>query len=184
MSNPYPKEGTRNMKEDQSEIRIYVACLAAYNNGILHGAWIDADQDADEIRAAIADMLKASPIENAEEWAIHDYEGFEGISLSEYEGIERVAKLATFIKEHGALGRQLMSYIGDLDEAREAIEERYHGEFRTLSEFAEQLTEETTEIPDTLRCYIDYEAMARDLAISDVLAIETGFEEVHVFWSH
>ena len=22
--------------------RIYVACLAAYNNGILHGAWIEA----------------------------------------------------------------------------------------------------------------------------------------------
>lgn len=23
--------------------RIYVACLAAYNNGHLHGRWIDAD---------------------------------------------------------------------------------------------------------------------------------------------
>ena len=27
-----------------SNPRIYVACLAAYNNGYLHGAWIDADQ--------------------------------------------------------------------------------------------------------------------------------------------
>ena len=27
-----------------TEPRIYVACLAAYNNGILHGAWIDAAQ--------------------------------------------------------------------------------------------------------------------------------------------
>ena len=24
--------------------RIYVACLAAYNNGILHGAWIEATE--------------------------------------------------------------------------------------------------------------------------------------------
>lgn len=32
-----------------SDIRIYVACLAAYNNGILHGAWIDADQDVDDM---------------------------------------------------------------------------------------------------------------------------------------
>ncbi|HBJ92860.1 MAG TPA: antirestriction protein ArdA, partial [Hyphomonadaceae bacterium] len=23
------------------DIRIYIACLAAYNNGYLHGAWID-----------------------------------------------------------------------------------------------------------------------------------------------
>ncbi len=37
-----------------SNPRIYVACLAAYNNGYLHGAWIDADQDADEIRDEIA----------------------------------------------------------------------------------------------------------------------------------
>ncbi|MFC3569024.1 antirestriction protein ArdA, partial [Paracoccus simplex] len=28
--------------------------LAACNNGYLHGAWIDADQDADEIRDEIA----------------------------------------------------------------------------------------------------------------------------------
>ena len=27
--------------------RIYVACLAAYNNGILHGVWIDADGGED-----------------------------------------------------------------------------------------------------------------------------------------
>lgn len=30
------------------EIRIYVADLAAYNNGILRGFWIDATQDIDD----------------------------------------------------------------------------------------------------------------------------------------
>ncbi|MCT8003625.1 antirestriction protein ArdA [Sphingomonas sanguinis] len=54
--------------------RIYVACLAAYNNGYLHGTWIDADQDADQIRDEIAAMLARSPVEDAEEYAIHDYE--------------------------------------------------------------------------------------------------------------
>lgn len=44
--------------------RIYVACLASYNNGCLHGAWIDADQDADAIRTEIRAMLKASPYPN------------------------------------------------------------------------------------------------------------------------
>lgn len=56
--------------------RIYVACLAAYNNGILYGKWIDADQDADSIRLEIQIMLAGSPVPRAEEWAIHDYEGF------------------------------------------------------------------------------------------------------------
>lgn len=52
------------------EIRIYVACLAAYNNGILHGAWIDAQQSVEAINADIQKMLRASPIEGAEEYAV------------------------------------------------------------------------------------------------------------------
>jgi antirestriction protein len=46
--------------------RIYVACLAAYNNGELHGEWIDADQSADAIRKEINKMLATSPEPNAE----------------------------------------------------------------------------------------------------------------------
>ncbi|NII10295.1 antirestriction protein ArdA [Oleiagrimonas sp. C23AA] len=55
--------------------RIYVACLAAYNNGYLHGTWIDAHQDAGGIRDEIAAMLARSPIKDAKEYAIRDYEG-------------------------------------------------------------------------------------------------------------
>ncbi|MDR0779720.1 MAG: antirestriction protein ArdA, partial [Pseudomonadales bacterium] len=58
------------------EPRIYVACLAAYNNGILHGAWLDAAQEPEALQNEVRDMLAASPIAGAEEWAIHDYEGF------------------------------------------------------------------------------------------------------------
>ena len=84
--------------------RIYVACLAAYNNGILHGAWIDAlNNDPDEIMVEVQTMLKQSPIPNAEEWSIHDHEGFEGIRLSEWEGFAQVHELAQFIDTHGEL---------------------------------------------------------------------------------
>jgi hypothetical protein len=51
--------------------RIYLACLAAYNNGRLHGAWVDADQGADHIWNELRKMLRASPEPDAEEWAIH-----------------------------------------------------------------------------------------------------------------
>jgi len=40
--------------------RIYVASLADYNAGRLHGCWIDADQSADAIRDEIAQMLAES----------------------------------------------------------------------------------------------------------------------------
>jgi len=160
------------MSSEQTEIRIYVACLASYNNGILHGAWIDACQDEEAVREEISAMLKASPIPGAEEYAIHDYEGFEGARIEEYQGIESVAEIAAFIGEHGALGGKLLEYFGDLDDARTAMEEDYSGEYSSLA----------TKISENLQYYIDYERMGRDLEINDVLAVETGFEEVHIFW--
>ena len=47
--------------------RIYVACLASYNAGILHGEWIEATADADELKARVQAMLDRSPEPYAEE---------------------------------------------------------------------------------------------------------------------
>lgn len=163
------------------EIKIYVACHASYNNGTLHGVWIDATEGVDGIWREVSQMLLKSPAEFAEEWAIHDHEGFGSIHISEYENFDTIAEYAGFIEEHGNLGAKLISYYGDFDDAKVAISDHYAGEYDSLSDYAEQLTEETTQIPETLRYYIDYEAMARDLAINDVLTIEDG-HNVHVFW--
>ena len=69
-------------------IRIYVADLAAYNAGHLHGVWIDASLDLDDMQEQVKAMLAASPVEGAEEYAIHDFEGFDGYPLGEYEGLQ------------------------------------------------------------------------------------------------
>jgi antirestriction protein len=82
------------------EIRIHVADLAAYNNGKLHGVWIDACDDVNDIWEQIKTTLAASPEGFAEEYAILDYEGFDGYALSEYEGIETTHEIACFITEH------------------------------------------------------------------------------------
>jgi len=163
--------------------RIYVACLAAYNNGYLHGAWIDADQDADEIRDEIAAMLARSPIKDAEEYAIHDYEGFEGVTIQEYAGIEKVARMGAFIAEHGALGAGLLEqFVGDIDQAESALQDFYHGQFASLADYMEELTAESVTIPEALRYYIDWDAMARDAEMSgEFFTIETAHDEVHVF---
>lgn len=172
------------MTNEESEIRIYVACLAAYNNGILHGRWIDATLGEDHMRDQIKVMLARSPMQFAEEYAIHDYEGFEGASVSEYAGIAEVAELAAFIDEYGSVAAALVEHFGDLDEAKETMKDRYAGAYSTVADFAQSLTEETTQIPESLQYYIDWERMGRDLAMCDILAIETGFEEVHIFWQH
>ncbi|MEZ5946905.1 MAG: antirestriction protein ArdA [Hyphomonas sp.] len=163
--------------------RIYVACLAAYNCGYLHGRWIEADQDADDIWREISEMLKTSPIEGAEEYAIHDYEDFAGIRVEEYSGIEHVRELAGFVTEHGQLGAALFDHYGDLATAREALEESYCGVYRSLADYVEELTTETTEIPESLRYYIDWESMARDAELNgDFITVTTAWDEVHVFW--
>ncbi|MBB4101757.1 antirestriction protein ArdA [Allorhizobium borbori] len=166
-----------------SNPRTYVACLAAYNNGYLHGAWIDADQDADQIRDEIAAMLARSPVEDAEEYAIHDYEGFEGLSISEYTGIDTVARMAALIAEHGALGAGLLEHFsGDMDQAESTLEDCYHGQFASLADYMEELTTESITIPEALRYYVDWEGMARDAEMGgDLFTIETAHGEVHVF---
>ncbi|WP_423787213.1 antirestriction protein ArdA [Hyphomonas chukchiensis] len=164
--------------------RIYVACLVAYNNGRLHGAWIDATEPS-EVMDKVRAMLAASPEPDAEEWAIHDYEGFEGARLSEYASFETVCALAAFIGEHGALGAKLYREFGDDLAQAEAAFEDYAGEYRSAADFAEELTRDSgTEIPASLDYYIDWQALARDMAMNgEIMVFQTGFDEVHIFWS-
>jgi len=164
--------------------RIYVACLAAYNNGVLHGRWIDANQDPGDIWNDVNAMLAASPDTHTEEWAIHDHEGFGSLPLSEWESFERVSALAQFIGEHPDLGAHVLEHFnGDVDASRQAIDENYAGCHRSLADFAEDITCETAPPPEHLAHYVDWSSMAHDMELNgDVFTIETGFEEVHVFW--
>ncbi|MEO1662790.1 MAG: antirestriction protein ArdA [Pseudomonadota bacterium] len=165
--------------------RIYVACLAAYNNGRPHGRWIDATTP-DAIWKQVRAMLAASPEPDAEEWAIHDYEGFEGANLSEHASFETVCELADFIEEHGELGGKVLSHFGgDLSLTRAAFED-YAGEYKSAADFAESLHEGIgTEIPKSLQYYIDWHSLARDMSLNgEIMVFQLGFDEVHVFWSH
>ena len=73
--------------------RIYVASLADYNAGRLHGRWIRADRPPDQIYRDIREMLDASQVPGAEEWAIHDFEGFGQYRLRESTRIDSVVRL-------------------------------------------------------------------------------------------
>ncbi len=167
------------------EIRIYVSDLAAYNNCILHGVWIDATEDLEVSQEQINTMLASSPVEDAEEYAIHDYEGFGGYPVSEYEGIQSIHEMACFIEKHGKLGGELLSFeCGNVYSAIRTIDDQYNGCYSSLAGFAEELTEDTSEIPENLEFYIDDEKMGRDLEYcGDIFTIETAHDEVHVFWS-
>ena len=58
--------GTENESHEaqrEERPRIYVASLSDYNEGILHGAWIDADQELGALYEAVDAMLDSSPSE-------------------------------------------------------------------------------------------------------------------------
>ena len=168
-----------------NEIRIYVACLAAYNSGYLHGVWIDATEGVDDIQEQIKCMLESSHVEDAEEYAIHDFEGYGSYRLSEYEGIESAHEIACFIEDHGEIAAELISYFSTLEEAQKAMEEDYQRQYLSLEDYAQEITEETSEVPSHLEFYINYEKMGRDMEMSgDIFTIETGYREVHIFWNH
>lgn len=173
------------MTKTTAEIRIYVADLEAYNNGKLHGCWIDATLELDDIQDQVKAMLGASPEEGAEEYAIHDYEGFGSYHLSEYQGLDATQALACFIEEHGELGGELLAYYSALEDAQKAIEESYCGCYESIADYAQELTEQTGDIPKHLEMYIDYERMGRDMELGgDIFTIELGYKQVHIFWNH
>ncbi|HAT7823914.1 TPA: antirestriction protein ArdA [Legionella pneumophila] len=160
---------------------IYVACLASYNNAFLHGIWIDATQSEDEIMEEIWEMLDNSPESNAEEYAIHDYEGFGSIQIHEYEAITNIVEYASFIQEHGELGLALLCDYS-VDDAQTMLEDHYQGCYDSEVDFARQLFDVcyAHQLPDSLICYFDYEAFARDLFISDYYSVDVD-GQTHVF---
>ncbi|MBA3536659.1 MAG: antirestriction protein ArdA [Tatlockia sp.] len=160
--------------------KIYVACLASYNNGILYGKWIDVVQSA-SIYEEIHKMLAESPIETAEEFAIHDYEGFGCLSLGEYESIESVAEFASFIGEHGELGAELLSEYS-IEEAERLLEESYYGAYDNEIDFAYTIFEDCyhNAIPENLLIYFDYVSFTRDLFINDYFSVDLD-GQTHIF---
>lgn len=152
--------------------RVYVASLSDYNDGRLHGAWIDAAVDDDELHERVQTMLAASPLPGAEEWAIHDFEGFAGLELHEYESLETVATIARGIAAHGAAFAAFVRLVGTSEAGDERrFEDMFLGHYESMADVAQQLADDLgleaklDRLADGLRPYVvvDYDALGRDL---------------------
>ncbi len=151
--------------------RIYVASLAAYNNGELHGAWIDATLSEVDVMHQIHRMLRRSPIHPAEEWAIHDYEGFGPLRLDEYETIGHVCQVAAGIADHGIAFAVWASLLNpaEWNEQLAEFEDHFEGVYDSHEDFGNQLLEmfdvdiDSFDLPEAIRPHItiDVEAIGR-----------------------
>ncbi|NER31329.1 MAG: antirestriction protein ArdA [Symploca sp. SIO1C4] len=179
---------------DQNAPRIYVACLSAYTNGYLHGWWIDADQDPDEIWSDIKDMLADSPMDDAEEWAIHDYENFGAISISENPDLEQLSIWANLISEDSENAEAVAAYIGwaqdvGLEISTSEFQSRYCGHWKNGEDFALN-SEEVAELYNWGKfqeeftfwsMYIDWASVGRDLEFSDAYHYARADHGIYVF---
>lgn len=172
--------------------RVYAACLAAYNNGRLHGRWIDATQGADHIRDEIAAMLDHSPEPDAEEYAFHDSEGLG--DLHEFESIDRIAALGEALDNAAEPGALLAWLDNDAGNDPADFEDYFLGTYDSLADYVEEMfAEYAAEAEKNCRRdgwfhpsrYVDWAAMARDLnANGEVWTHPNGEGGLWVFSNH
>jgi len=171
----------------QQPIRIYVACLASYNAGILHGTWIDVSGDVDDMQEQINDMLTASRQEDAEEWAIHDYEA--PFSIDEWESLDDLARIADLYDEHSDVFLAALefcacgAYTKEHVEDAERLVENFAGIYEDWSDMAYEYVDQGLfgDIPDNIQNYLDYERLGRDLSF-DYIGTYIG-SDLYVFHS-
>ncbi len=163
-------------QQEPQRPQIWVGSLSDYNNGVLHGSWLDADREPEEIQADIQTMLAASPWtartgEPAEEWGIFDTDNFGPCRIDQHEDLDWISGVATGIAEHGpafAAWADVVEEPGLLDN----FDAAYLGHYDNLHAYVEQLINDLgydelldRAVPSSLRPYvkIDVAATARDL---------------------
>lgn len=167
--------------------RICVASLSDYNAGILYGSWFTLNNynDVEELQEAIQVMLEGSPSTArtglpAEEWAIHDTEDMGKGLIDENSSLEDVWMHYEALSEHGEAWAEYAEHIGKTYATVEGFEEAYQGQHSSKNDFAYSLVDGLgylDEMPEYLQNYFDYDALARDLFVTDYFMTEGG----HVF---
>lgn len=167
--------------------RIYFADLAAYNNGRLHGVWIDFYEgiEPDEVQFAIDALLKDS---EGEEWRIDDREDFADF---ESDDLETLCEVAALIHKHGeGAVKGFIGHVGEdyLFDKSCGFDSLYLGCHKSEVAFCEetfQISEAANAIQvfdgATLDQFIDWEAIANDAFINSYFSYKAGYEEYHVF---
>lgn len=171
---------------------VWIACLAAYNDGQLHGEWVDAAVEEDELAAAAQRILASSPIPGAEEYAIFDTDQFGAFNVGEYDRLETVARVARGIKEHGhAFGVWAQLHDADPDMLA-GFEDAFIGEYDSREDWAREMLDDLNldgflrmgAIPEAIRPYlhVDYEGWARDVELGGEVHIEpTPWGRIYAF---
>jgi antirestriction protein len=176
----------------QERPRIYAASLSDYNAGVLHGVWLDADQEIEDINQVVSTMLEMSPTDaRAEEVAIHDYEYFGGYRVEEYDSLDWISRVARGISEHGPAFGAWADLCGHDQDMLDKFEDAYLGEWDSIEDYAEQIIDDfglrrelDEHVPELLAGYvhIDIAGFARDMRAGlDISVVDNRRGGVWIF---
>lgn len=187
---PGEQQPSRELLPDTTP-RVWIGSLADYNNGQLHGDWVEAAIETDELEAAAQAILASSQEPGAEEWAIFDYEGFGDWRVGEYESLAMAARVARGIAEHGLAFAAWADLAGDDPERLDAFTDAYLGEYDTAEAWADEVMDDLgiqrrldDAVPGDIARYVrlDTEQWARDAWLGgDITVVAAPGGRVWIF---
>ena len=174
-------------------IKGYITNLGKYNEGVLAYKLISFPISDEELNEALKEIGCKYVDENGvvhnplyEEYFFSDWECEVPFDFGEYESIDDVNDIAERVEalpehEQEVLKVILKEHTSDVDEALrivEACDYRTWDSCDNMADVAEQMVDEygyLNDVPENLRCYIDYEKMGRDLEIEGTFLEGDGF---------
>lgn len=157
---------TYRMGKLKMEIKLYVANLGKYNEGILQGEWFTLPVDMKEV----AEKIGLNEV--YEEWAIHDYEA--PFKIEEYNSIDKLNEVAEQLQnldEEDSIIESILGNFSTIEEGLEILENRdymVYVDCKDMTEVAYEYAEQTDILEgasETIARYFDYEAFGRDMGI-------------------
>lgn len=177
-TSPEQNRKVKNMtiNQIQETPRVWVGCLACYNDGRLIGEWLDADECED----ATPQSVGCKYASHEEPWCF-DHEGWSGALSGEVSPMEAARVWADeaepvfkWAEENGVPVAAAYEAAEQYDGSADWLAENYIGTFGSLREYAEECIEGSgtlDDVPEFLRNYIDYESYGADLR-HDVAMVE------------
>ena len=172
------------------DLGAYIACLASYNNGCLHGAWVDLEvaSTVEEVQKCIDWVMATSPTPGAEEYAVYDWSGVpRSISGQEWPYWEEVLTLVGAIDEHGEAFQLWHENATGYNLDPSDFERDYVGRYDSGADYAQDYFEErhgaALEQLQEVTFAIDWEAVWERGDISQYFWGSQGSDGFHVYRS-
>lgn len=155
-----------NIITKKAIVSVFLTDLHAYNCGELRGEWVALPTTREELDAAFERVTCGQDHETF----VTDYESEFGVKVDEFENLYTLNEKLSEIDpdDFDVIAAYLEAVSDNINEAIENADRcTLYSECETLEDLAYELIEEGDfgEIPESVRNYIDYEAIARDLGL-------------------